>query len=125
VFTYSIGQNPVDMRRTGETDRPGIYEAIATTLEGHRQVRRFALNVDTSESDLATLDRRQLAAKLDPIRATIHDADDIVFGGLAEEGTSWSEWLLGLLVAILLIEQFLAYSSSYHPKALEPVGSRR
>jgi hypothetical protein len=125
VYSCTIGENKQDGRRTGDTDRAGIYEAITKSLDGNEHVQRFALNVDPSESDLSLLDRRQLAAQLDPIAVTIHDANDIVYGSLSDEGTSWSELLLLLLLAILLAEQFLAYSTSYHPQRVAAVRSHQ
>lgn len=98
-----------------ETGRSGVYDAIVKPLEGAPEIRRFAINIDTVESDLTTADSRDVTTALSPARVQWRYADE----------SSGSEWLRGdlppnlalmaLLILLLIGEQALAYSASYHP----------
>jgi hypothetical protein len=99
-----------------------VYEVKVTTVEGGQAFRRFALNVDNRESDLAIADNAKFARNLETIDFSIFDADEIVYGSVGDQGTSWSDLLLAVLVPLLLMEQIIAYFTSYHPKSLAAVG---
>jgi uncharacterized membrane protein len=97
-----------------DTDRAGVYEIWPTTVEGAVLPRRLAMNVDPKEGDLALVDPAELLVKLAPVKATLSYYDDDV-GDAGDGATSFSMLIMGLLVALLLGEQLLAYSASYHP----------
>ncbi len=99
----------------GETDRSGIYEAWPVTTAGEKDVRRFAVNVETGEGDLAMVDSKKLLANLDPIKAEFRYADEYNYEMAGLAGNNRSLLLMCLLVCLLLAEQVLAYSASYHP----------
>ena len=99
----------------GETDRSGIYEAWLATMAGQADVRRFALNVDPAEGDLTMLADKQLLDKLDPVKAEFRFADEQVYEMAQLGGNNRSLLLMCLLICLLLAEQALAYSVSYHP----------
>jgi hypothetical protein len=100
-----------------DTDTSGVYEARLTTTENHPQSRRYALNVDAEEGNLAVLDGERLATRLKGLRYDYRMADRISPTTAEHAGTNLSDWILYALVALLIGEQFLAYSASYHPSA--------
>ena len=102
-----------------DTQRSGVYEAWPVALEGAPQIRRFALNVDQREGNLAAPAAQILRDRLMPVKVTVSDADELAdtTGELA--GYNRGLMLLVMLVTLMLGEQWLAYSASYHPaKAL-------
>lgn len=106
VLTSAIGPR--------ETALSGIYDALTTRINGGFESRRYALNVDTSESDLTQVDSQALVTALDPIKPRLIDAE-LYSGNLIDQsGFNRSLMLLGLLVALLVAEQLLSYTASYH-----------
>ena len=108
---------------TAMTEQPGAYEAWVETLDGDFKVDRFALNVDASEGDLAVVDSQMMLNELEPAKPTFQHAEDI-YGIVDESGFDPSLWIMGLLILLLLGEQFLAYVLSYHPPVASAEGSR-
>lgn len=117
LLTASIGTTPVSGRVSGETDHPGIYEAWPMTTNGDIDLRRWALNVDPLEGDLTTIQSADLLSKLDPVKVTFHQADQYQQEEAVASGYNLSQMVMIALVCLLLGEQFLAYSASYHPHA--------
>ena len=62
--------------------------------------------------DVLTVDVEQL----DELDIVLHSADELEYESSQQDGFNWSQLLIGLLVALLLGEQLLAYSASYHPR---------
>ena len=106
---------------THSTERAGIYEAWANTLQGAIDVKRFALNVDPTEGDLRTIPSSELTAKLAPVKMAFHRADEAGYFASQQSGNNRSLLLMIILLGMLLSEQLLAYSASYHPFALHTV----
>jgi hypothetical protein len=104
-----------------ETQSSGFYEAQLTTSEGATESRRFAVNVDPAEGNLKHIDGSQLAARLQGVKYEFHDARDFAFDTRQLAGFNLGESLLYALVVVLLLEQVLAYFTSYHPKTLRGV----
>jgi hypothetical protein len=77
-------------------------------------VRRYALNANPSEGDLTTAPPQTLLARLEPIPIKLRKADDFTYDLIDQAGYNRSLLLMALLVALLLAEQALAYSASYH-----------
>ena len=100
---------------TGETNRSGLYEAWPIKADNLTEVRRFAVNVDPSEGDLALTTPVQLETKLDSLKFKFTPWDEYVTDLVAQPDIKWSQWLLYVLIGLLLLEQVLAYSASYHP----------
>ena len=94
--------------------RSGIYEAWAPTRDGKFDVRRYALNPDSSEGDLAVATPQTLLARLEPLPIKIRNADDYAYDLMNQAGHNRSMLLMVVLVVLLLGEQMLAYSASYH-----------
>lgn len=125
LLTTSLGVDPPTGMATGETDVSGMYEALLRTLEGTLRHRRFALNVDPVESDLALPAPAELVERLAPLQVRVDDAEQLLFQTGSNTGHSWSELLLGLAILLLLAEQWLAFLASYHPKSAIRAGGVR
>src|SRR5262249_3261579 len=53
TLSASLGRTLVEGRPRGETDHAGIYEAWTRATKGETEVRRWALNIDPDEGELA------------------------------------------------------------------------
>ncbi len=98
-----------------EVLRPGVYEVWLKRKRGEIVARRFAVNVDPAESQLAVITRRQMDIALQPLETKFTRADAFAGAAVATAGFNRSLFLMLLLVSLLLGEQWLAYSASYHP----------
>jgi hypothetical protein len=105
-----------------EITTAGFFTAELTTNANQEETRRFAVNVDPEEGDLATVDREHLAARLPGVSYEYRSAADFQVAVRELAGSNISDWILYLLVGILVGEQLLAYSASYHTRA---IGSTR
>ena len=104
-----------DVTSADNTGRSGVYEAWSTTIEGNAEVQRFAVNVDPLEGNLALVPAAELRERLQPVRVTISDADEMSETATEQAGYNRGLLVMGFLIALLLGEQWLAYSASYHP----------
>lgn len=93
----------------------GFYEAQLARTDGSAEVRHYAVNVDASEGDLATVTAEQLAARLEGVAYKYEQASAFQFAASDSAGYNLGEPLLYLLILLLLGEQVLAWSASYHP----------
>jgi hypothetical protein len=107
-----------------DTDWAGLYEAQLHRNDGKSEMRRFVLNVDPDEGDLRTMTGPQLAARLEGIRYQYEQAAEFHYSGRELAGIDLSPALLGALVVLLLLEQLLAWSTSYHPPARHRLAAR-
>jgi hypothetical protein len=96
-------------------DRSGIYEAWAVTRDGNRDVRRYALNPDPTEGDLAFAGSQELLTRLKPLDIKFRGANEYSYDLFQQAGYNRSLLVMCVLIAILLGEQLLAYLASYHP----------
>jgi hypothetical protein len=101
---------------TRETDLPGVYDVWLRRTDSTQEVWRFALNVDTSESEMALVNPQKLLSGLDSSKPTLVDWDQFNPEPKQKPASSLSRLLLLLLVATLVTEQLLAYSTSYHQR---------
>jgi hypothetical protein len=97
------------------TEVSGFYEVQLTRIDGANERRRYALNVDPAEGDLSALGPEQLAARLEGVKYQYEQA--AAFQSTAGElaGYNLGEVILYGLVLLLVAEQILAWSASYHP----------
>lgn len=123
VAAIGVGETAGKVSR--DTDRAGIYEAWPMRTNGDIDVRRWAFNVDPAEGDLTTVSAQDLLARLDPVKVSFHQADQYQQEEVTASGYNLSYILLAALVALMLFEQLLAYSASYHPTALASAGGAR
>jgi hypothetical protein len=117
ILTAFFGRDTEEETPNGETDRAGIYELWRFSKKGEANIRRFAMNVDPTEGDLARVEEAELRSGLNPVEFDYFTAQEMK--GYAEEesrssSSRWAETILAILIALLLLEQFLAYSASYH-----------
>lgn len=133
IFPEQSGEPPLAMEaaKTGdgmftatlnETGYSGFYEARLTRADGSAETRRYAVNVDPAEGNLATIDGQQLAGRLEGVKYKYLQAS--AFQTTAEElaGYNLSDVLLYGLILLLVGEQILAWSASYHPAKRHPLG---
>jgi hypothetical protein len=98
-----------------QADRPGIYKVRRFDSEGTGADLAIALNVSSSESDLAVADAEQLIQQADLGHVRVLNADAAQALGGSEAGREIRWVLIGLLIAVLIFEQLLALRLSYHP----------
>jgi hypothetical protein len=110
----SLGRSGRDRTRDGQTDRPGIYEAWPVTLKGEFSPRRWALNVVADEGELATLNDTELSRVLEPVKAKVVRAEELLADEEDSRGANLSNALFALLLGLLMLEQWLAYQASFH-----------
>jgi len=110
----ALGRSMVEGRPRGETDRAGIYEAWPKTSKGEIDLRRWAFNVEPDEGDLTPIGSAELMARLDPVKVSYHQADQYQQDEVASSGYNLSMLILLGLILLLVGEQILAYSASYH-----------
>ncbi len=99
---------------SGVTDEPGIYDLNLTTTNSAAETNRLAFNVDVSESEMALSDVPALLAKLAPAQANLVDWNQFNPEPKQNPASSLGRLFLLMLVVLLVTEQVLAYSSSYH-----------
>ncbi len=109
----------------GGADTKGFYEVQLTRTNGNAETRWYAFNVDPTAGDLAALGAEQLAPRLEGVKYQYDQA--AAFQSTANEATGYNlgEAILYGLILLLLAEQALAWSASYHvrrPAALAPGG---
>lgn len=100
-----------------ETDISGMYQARLARSDGNAEVRHYAFNVEAEEGDLEALAGPQLATRLEGVKYLYKQASAFQYSVSQLAGYNVSEWLLYLLVLLLIGEQILAWSASYHPSA--------
>jgi len=98
-----------------ETGVAGLYAARWRQQDGVEQSRVIAVNVDPAEGELATVTQDQLDRVLAGVPYTIERAESMQEDRENLAGASLTTPLLYLLVILLLLEQVVSYSASYHP----------
>ena len=118
AVTAASNQSAVNVGYTGlkstETAQSGIYDALLTTKDGNLQATRFAVNIDTSESDLTVADSRTLVARFEGLGVRYLQAEDFDVG-THQTSPDRSLTLMALLTGFLIFEQLIALFCSYHP----------
>jgi hypothetical protein len=103
------------LAKLDDTNFSGIYDVLLTQKDNTQDAVSVAFNVDPTEGDLKTVSREQLAAELTNVAYEYHRAADLYFDAKELQGFNLSEGVLYTLVVLLIGEQLLAYSASYHP----------
>jgi len=106
-----------------DISKAGIYEPHLTTREHKPELRTYVFNVAPEEGDLALVTTEKLKDMYGGDNVLVLQPGTI--GGQIDDSTrsSLSELLLYGLIVLLLCEQMLAYSASYHPPALKGAGA--
>ncbi len=107
-----------------QTDVSGIYQAELKRKDGSAEVRSYALNVDAEEGNLEAFSGAQLAARLEGVDYQYEQAAAFQYTMSELAGQNISEWLLYLLIVMLIGEQILAWSASYHQRPPLPAAQR-
>lgn len=102
-----------------DTNLSGIYEAELQSVAGETETRRLAVNVVADEGALAIIEAPQLAANCPDVKFEFHAADSFQWTSRDVAGFNLSSALVYFLALLLIGEQLLAYSASYHPPAKE------
>lgn len=97
-----------------DTYRQGIYRVQLSKKDGSQEERLVAYNVDPAEGNLQLASREHLITSLEPLRFTYAMAETFQYQAEETGGNLFPLLFYGLLV-LLVLEQFLAYSASYHP----------
>ncbi len=98
-----------------EIEQSGVYRAELTLRQGGTERRDYAFNiVAEGEGDLDLEGREDLSRQLAGANVELHDAADMVVDQQRLAGFQLGDTLLGTLIVLLLGEQLLAYSASYH-----------
>ena len=100
-----------------DTNRRGIYDVEPARKDGEPETRRFAVNPDAAEGDLRAADGEFLAKRLEGIRFDCTQAEAFQYTEEQQAGLNLGRLLLYAIILLLLGEQALAYSASYHPPA--------
>jgi len=111
---YGIGPDSV----TGDANRAlssaGVFEWWGTSIQGDPKVKNSARNTPGVEGETERVTATDLARNLSGVkfnyRSAMAGTADLNLAGLSNRNML----LLGLLVALLLAEQWLAWSASYH-----------
>lgn len=94
--------------------RPGVFETWMVNNQGQKLFENFAHNVAAAEGNLERVTHDELKKKLAEIPLTIRTAESVSGSGLNSPEAAHSTLLMVLLAVLLLLEQLLAYSASYH-----------
>jgi hypothetical protein len=103
------------------TDAAGIYHARLARKDRKEETRSLAVNVDADEGDLRILAYSDLAARLEGVPHEYQLASAYEYSSEQQAGYNLGTALLYLLAFLLIAEQLLAYSASYHPPSLRRV----
>ena len=93
----------------------GFYEVRLTRANGAVETRRYAVNVDPAEGDLKTATAEQIAAGLAGVKYQFEQAASFQSAPSEIAGSNFGEAILYGLIVLLIGEQVLAWSASYHP----------
>lgn len=99
-----------------DTDTSGFYEARLVRKDGKEERRQWAYNVEAAEGDLRTLTGEELLARLEGIPCQYHPAKAFQYDRQHEAAYNLTDVFWYVLIGLLLGEQVLACSASYHPR---------
>ncbi len=97
------------------TNHSGIYQAKLLRKDGRDESRHWAYNVEAEEGDLRPLMGPDLAERLSDVRYRFYPAAAFQYDPAQRAGFDLGRPLLIVLLLVLVGEQILAWSASYHP----------
>jgi len=97
------------------TEAAGPHAARWRRSDGTERERIFAVNVDPDEGRLERVGRERLDRTLSGVAFTYEQAESLRADAANLAGVSLVTPLLHALLAVLVVEQLVAYSASYHP----------
>lgn len=98
----------------GRSEVSGVWQFELLPREGDPERRLMAVNVAIGEGDLHHLDRADLAQRLKGVDYEFSLASQMTTSNDQLAGFRLSDTMLYLLLAALILEQWLAYRASYH-----------
>jgi hypothetical protein len=98
-----------------ETDVAGFYEARLVRGDNTIETRRYAVNVDPAEGNLGTIGSQELALHLTGVKYQYAQAGAFQSAMAETAGYNLTDPILYGLILLLIGEQILAWSASYHP----------
>ncbi|MEM8944865.1 MAG: BatA domain-containing protein [Planctomycetota bacterium] len=104
----------------GRTDVSGVWEFELRPRDGTVEQRLVAINVAPDEGDLHHLDRSELAKELPDLDYKFSLASQMSAAGASFAGFPLSDTFLYVLLGTLVVEQWLAYKTSYHTGSGSP-----
>ena len=113
-FSLTVGPKADTLLSELPTDKSGVYEIWAQRLDGDIDVSRTAINVDTSESDLAQAEHKEIVNRLSGTKAKLVDWDEFNPEPKIKPASTLNRLLFCLLIAALVCEPILAYITNYH-----------
>jgi hypothetical protein len=93
---------------------PGVTEIWSTRIQGQRTATNFSRNPSPIEGDLARVLPADLTRILRPVTVRYRTADSVSGSALSTGLSNRNSLFFGLLLLLLLLEQFLAWRTSYH-----------
>lgn len=103
--------------------RRGVFEVWMTTADGNSLLRNVAHNVAPQEGDLEKIGHQELTGQFPGIDLNVRSSTSFA-SGLSSRESSQSNLAMAMLILLLIGEQMLAYSASYHPKSRGSTGGR-
>jgi hypothetical protein len=100
-----------------ETSVAGGYTARWRRLDGTERERIFAVNVSADEGQLERIGRERLDRTLAGVAYKYDRAESLQPDATTLAGAPLAKPLLHLLAAVLILEQLVAFSASYHAKS--------
>jgi hypothetical protein len=113
--TLSVFANDLSEEMIHQLLEPGIVESWRTDFAGNREVHNRAFYALPAEGDLRKSSPSELIAALRPVPTKHRYAENMTNNVLAAGLVNRDTLLMSLLIALLLIEQALAYATSFHP----------
>ena len=113
-LSLAVDLDGADRDLTDTLLRPGVFEAWIVNAAGEQVVTNFAHNVDAGEGDLELVPHSELKQNLKNVPVEIRSAETVSNLSSNSQDTVHSNLLMCLLGLLLLGEQALAYSASYH-----------
>ncbi|MEQ1825469.1 MAG: BatA domain-containing protein [Pirellula sp.] len=92
----------------------GNFEWWATTTQGDRVVKNFARNTPPIEGELSKISPPDLSRSLSGVKYAYKSADSLGSSSALAGFSNRNMLLLMMLLGLLLFEQWLAWSASYH-----------
>ncbi|MDX1962346.1 MAG: hypothetical protein SFX18_04290, partial [Pirellulales bacterium] len=106
-------KNPWRLQYT-DTNLAGLYFLGFTRPDGKKFTLRYPYNIDPREGDLATVSGQTLTERMPDAKFVFVSRDASAAASGDRDKNNISIWVLYLLIALLVGEQILAYSASYH-----------
>ena len=123
VAAKATGEDPANrIAAFGKTEIPGVYEVRRSRLNGDVVVTATAFNPPSSERDLQVVGEGQMRGLLGEIPYQYRRADALLIAEQNEAGFPLGEqwWFFLLLAIVLVIEQWIAKSASFHRSGSSP-----